>query len=326
MLCLLMAGGRFAAADVYRWNGRDGQTYYSTAPPPYSVTNLQVKRRNGWEPYAAETAQSSPASAVRKAVVPYSNTHAVVTIPVTINHALESSFVVDTGASYTIIPQAVADALGLRPDPDLAPLTLHTANGEIHAPLLMIDSLTIGSLTTSNVLAALYDMPGQAAPQALLGLNVLNRFTLTLDAARQLMTLTLVEPPISTTPGSLRHDCLTGRTFLQQGMQLHDGSKEEAWLYQQAIEACPNLVAAYYQLGRLYYQQRAYAGAIQVYQRLLTITPEAPDAYYRLGVLYLLNRNLELAEEAFLLTLRYAPSHAQARAYLRQLHGEQAGE
>ncbi len=237
------------------------------------------------------------------------------TIPVMLNQRLERIFAVDTGASYTILSSAVADALGLQPNPDRTLLTLQTANGEIRAPLVNIEALTIGSLTTYNVVAAIYDLHNTTEISGLLGLNVLNRFTMTVDSAQQHMTFTPTTPVAT----FREQNCVVARAWMQSGIRLDDGSDEEAGLYQHALTACPSLLEAYYRLGQVYYRQKSYADAIDIHQRLVQLAPKEAEAYYRLGVVYMLDRQFEFAKEAFQQTLRLAPSHPYAQDYLEQL-------
>ncbi len=241
------------------------------------------------------------------------------TIPVMLNQYLERTFAVDTGASYTIISPAIAEALHLSPNPELAPITLHTANGEIQAPLVNITSLTIGSLTTYNLVAAIHDLHDSSNISGLLGLNILDRFTLTVDSARQQLIFT----PVTSTSNVQDYNCVAGREWMQQGARLNDGSDQEAWLYQQALAACPDLLEAYYRLGHVYYRQGAYTSAIDVHQRLLQLAPEEAEAYYRLGVVYMLDRQFELAKEAFQHALLLEPAHSHAQTYLDQLQDKQ---
>lgn len=331
----IIAGGMIflsqpAAAEVYRWQDPQGTLNYSSAPPAIPVQNLEIRRDNHWIPYAANADQPRQPTLALTTIVPYRTDQAVMTIPVTLNQALEQIFAVDTGSSYTIISQAVADALRLQPDPELAPMTLHTANGDIQVPLVNITSLTIGELTTYNLVAAIHDLPNTTAISGLLGLNLLDRFTLTVDTARQQMTFTPVISAAPTTSATTatsavtfqEHDCVRGKVWMQQGARLNDGSDQEAWLYQQALAVCPNLLEAYYRLGHVLYQQAAYPSAIAIHERLIQVAPDQAEAYYRLGVLYMLNRQFEFAQEAFEHTLRLDPAHPQSRDYLRQLQEE----
>ncbi len=312
VLCILTQP---ALAEVYRWQDARGQTHYSSAPPSTPVKHLEVKRDNYWIPYSGDSDAVPQSPSASTTVVPYRKDLAVMTIPVMLNQRLERIFAVDTGASYTILSSAVAEALNLQPNPELAPLTLQTANGEIRAPFVNIKALTIGTLTTYNVVAAIYDLHNTTEISGLLGLNVLNRFTMTVDAAQQHITFT----PATSASTFRERNCVVAREWMQHGIRVNDGSDEEASFYQHALAACPNLLEAYYRLGHVYYRQKSYSDAIDIHQRLVQVAPEEAEAYYRLGVVYMLDRQFEFAKEAFLHTLRLAPSHPHAQNYLEQL-------
>jgi clan AA aspartic protease (TIGR02281 family) len=318
MIGLLLIMPLLTPGAVYRWKDRNGKTHYSSALPSTPVEDLEIKQDDHWIPYSADLAPTPQPTPVSRAIVPYRQNHSIMTVSVTLNQRLERMFAIDTGASYTIISHDVAEALQLQPNPDLAPLTLQTANGQIQAPLVNIDTLTIGHFTSHNVIAAIHDIQNGSTLSGLLGLNFLNRFTMTVDSARQQITLT----PVTATSTFLAHDCIAARELVLQGTRLNDGSDEEAGKYQQAIAFCPDLLEAYYRLGNVYYQQHEYQAAIDIHQRLIQLSPEEADAHYRLGVLYLLERQLELARGAFQKTLQLVPTHPQAQEYLDQLQNK----
>ena len=81
---------------------------------------------------------------------------------------------IDTGATYTMIPLKVAMAIGC--DPALAGrIPIITASAVEYSPLLTVPSLTCLGQTFSNVEVACHDLPPQSAVDGLLGLNVLMR-------------------------------------------------------------------------------------------------------------------------------------------------------
>lgn len=55
-------------------------------------------------------------------------------------------FLIDTGATYTGVGRSQAAALGIRPDPQIAPIELTTANGIITATIGRADSLGFGNI------------------------------------------------------------------------------------------------------------------------------------------------------------------------------------
>jgi clan AA aspartic protease (TIGR02281 family) len=99
------------------------------------------------------------------------------------------SFVVDTGASYTVIPSATAKALGLIKR-DSPTVDVTTANGVIQARQVVIPTLTIaGKITLQKVGAVVLDLPGNHHGKGLLGLNVLRPLNMQIDDRRSLLIL-----------------------------------------------------------------------------------------------------------------------------------------
>lgn len=311
----LLYGSPTACAAVYRWKNEKGQFQYSSAPPQSPIKNVEVKQGSQWYPYSAKMTPLPEPTPTFSTVVPYQKRNAVMVIPVTINGSIERPLAVDTGASYTIISAELASTLNLKPHPTLPPITLETANGRIDARLVNLQTVTVGGLSSHNVIAAIHDLDDTAGIAGLLGLNFLNRFKMTVDAPRNQLLFEAIEPPAA----SLQRDCLAGREWLLRGQALQDGSEEEASYYRQAIALCPDLLDAYYALGLVYYQQKAYQEAINVHHQILRLHPDDPDAHYRLGVLYLLERQFVLAKGEFQTTIQLNPQHPHAQEYLEQL-------
>ena len=303
------------SAAVYRWKNDKGQFHYSSSPPSTLVKGLEIKRNDQWYPYSVLDTPAPDTKNSSQAVVSYNKQKAMIIVPVTLNEKLEKPFAVDTGASYTIISSEVATALNLTPNPEIPPITLQTANGPIQVPLVNLNSVTVGSLTTHNVAAAIHNLPDSSNIGGLLGLNFLKRFKVIVDSTRNQLTLEPLQPLSEYDTG----DCVAARAWLSRGRSLNNGSEEEASDYRKAISLCPDLVEAYYHLGAVYYQQKNYQQAIDVHLKIIQIQPDEPQAHYRLGVLYMLARNFLLAKSEFQKVLLLDPNHQQAREHLEQL-------
>jgi clan AA aspartic protease (TIGR02281 family) len=98
-------------------------------------------------------------------------------------HSLE--LVVDTGASITVLPLALAGA----GSPTGRRVRIQTASGEVEADLVRFPELKIGPVTMRHILAATMDLPGTLAGRGLLGMNVLRRLNLELDTHRGVLVL-----------------------------------------------------------------------------------------------------------------------------------------
>lgn len=87
------------------------------------------------------------------------------------------TFVIDTGASMVSLPNSVAAAAELN---CRRPIVMQTANGITNACTATIDKLKLGDFLIRDVDAVI--VPNLAQP--LLGMNVLQRFTITQDNNR----------------------------------------------------------------------------------------------------------------------------------------------
>ena len=96
---------------------------------------------------------------------------------------------------------------------------------------------------------AIHDFQEEAHLAGLLGLNVLRRFTVTVDSTRQQITF----DAIATSSDFTARDCVQAREWVLKGQALNDSSPEEISAYQRAIKLCSDLLEAYYHLGAVYY-------------------------------------------------------------------------
>lgn len=80
---------------------------------------------------------------------------------------------IDTGASYTSLEAAAAAPLGLTPDRGRLPEELGTANGVILARFARARELRLGNIVVRDAEIAV--TPDTAAPQAVVGMNLLSR-------------------------------------------------------------------------------------------------------------------------------------------------------
>lgn len=321
---------RSGAAEVYRWKNTNGQIHYSSSPPSYPVAGLiEVKRNNRWHPYTGKETfpnlttrpthqityttsfpnQPLPLEkTAQQTVIPYSQYQSMIIVDVTLNRNITRPFAVDTGATYTVISQELADVLHLRPTPAAPRITLQTANGRIQVPLLTLDSLTMNGLESSNITVAIHQFDDSAMISGLLGLNFLNRFQMTVDASKK----ELIFIPIS-------HDCVAAREQVDLGQALRNNSEQEAAYYREALTLCPDLIDAYYFLGVVYIHQQDAQRAIDVHRQLLRKHPNEAEVYFRLGVSYLLQRDFQQAKSQFQKALELDSAHQQAREYLERL-------
>jgi clan AA aspartic protease (TIGR02281 family) len=107
-------------------------------------------------------------------------------VPVTLNHAIQATMLLDTGATYTVVSRRLATSLGLY---EASRTTLSTANGLISVPLARLQSLKVGVAEALDVTVAIQDISTNATVAGLLGLDFLSRFHTSIDSRKQLLIL-----------------------------------------------------------------------------------------------------------------------------------------
>jgi clan AA aspartic protease (TIGR02281 family) len=120
--------------------------------------------------------------------VPVERAGSAILLPARLNGALLGALILDTGATFLTISQAAADRLGVTGSG--GSVHLLTANGEVTAPLAILDEVDIGGATARHVPAVIHDLPN--APSSiigLLGLSFLERFRVNLDLSTGLLIL-----------------------------------------------------------------------------------------------------------------------------------------
>lgn len=91
----------------------------------------------------------------------------------------------DTGATVTTLSHAALRTLGVRIPGDAPEITLHTANGDRTAQLLLMPRVWIGGLPVDGVTVGVCDECADEKVSGLLGLNVSGQFLVTVDTVRK---------------------------------------------------------------------------------------------------------------------------------------------
>jgi len=105
-------------------------------------------------------------------------------VPVMINKRQSSTFLIDTGASYTVITPHLAKQLGvMKKSPDNV-VPLNTANGMAYVPVVTIKQVILGDMIVQNVQAVVTDLGPSAEISGLLGMNFFTGRTLLITPQR----------------------------------------------------------------------------------------------------------------------------------------------
>jgi aspartyl protease family protein len=132
----------------------------------------------------AAAAQTNPSAAANYAVIP-TNERGDLVADGEVN-GMPVRFAVDTGATFITLPAREASRLGLDYH-NGQKLVMETANGNVFAYRLKLDTVRVGGVAVHNVDAVITE--GNSLPIALLGMSFLNRT----DMKREGTTLTLTK-------------------------------------------------------------------------------------------------------------------------------------
>ncbi|MCE3235619.1 MAG: hypothetical protein K0Q50_1799 [Vampirovibrio sp.] len=107
-------------------------------------------------------------------------------VPTLVNDKIMGTFIVDTGASYTVITPAMAERLEVRITPETPRVSMITANGHIRAPLVTLRNITIGELRVPSVQAVVQPIGNgdDVLLSGLLGMNFFSGMELTVKQDR----------------------------------------------------------------------------------------------------------------------------------------------
>ena len=106
---------------------------------------------------------------------------------VVLNERITQHFIVDTGASFTVISREAARELGVTIDENTPFIPIATASSVILNPLVKLRSIRVGEAEVENVDVLVHDLPGSSA--GLLGNSFLSKFKVVLDSVNGKMTL-----------------------------------------------------------------------------------------------------------------------------------------
>lgn len=92
--------------------------------------------------------------------------------------------VLDTGATYTMIPWEIAEILGYNPSVSKQKIELVTASGVEKAPCITLRSIYFSEKNVTLVPAMVHDLPVRSYVDGLLGLSFLKHCVLNIDFKR----------------------------------------------------------------------------------------------------------------------------------------------
>ncbi len=112
---------------------------------------------------------SEPVDKAEVALLPQSDNTYVV--PAMVNRKYMATFLVDTGASYTVITPQMAESLGIKVTADNPTVPVTTANGILNAPVVRLKNVTLGGMRVDNVDAVVTQLGDAPQISGLLGMS-----------------------------------------------------------------------------------------------------------------------------------------------------------
>ena len=200
-LLIAVAAGP-AAAEIYRWTGADGRVHYTqhlNQVPARYRKEAEARANKPDKRDVVQTYSSSGSAAPTPAAIGrgrragkqevyrirVSRAGTSMMVSARINRSVSAPFLIDTGATDVLIPQKLADQLGIHVGPETRTKRYSTANGIVEHPVVMLRSVDLGGAVVENVPASI--SPSMSV--GLLGLSYFNHFTYNIDAANGLVTL-----------------------------------------------------------------------------------------------------------------------------------------
>jgi len=204
--------------EIYKWVDGEGTVHFaddlSNVPEKYRPgaevrkTPMEIPLLEDGEKRVSPPAISNPTES-EGIEIDLIQSHELMLAEVILNHRLKEHFVVDTGASFTLISRQLAKELDLRIDEGTPFIPISTASSVIFTPLVTLKSIRLGKVEVENVDVLIHDMPSGGG---ILGNSFLNRFKVVLDPVRAKMTLYSAQGmPSPDRPGGYGRDYWSGQ-------------------------------------------------------------------------------------------------------------------
>jgi clan AA aspartic protease (TIGR02281 family) len=112
-----------------------------------------------------------------------------------LNGGFRRQFLVDTGATFTVITQKLAQEMGLDKVSPLRKIPVVSAHQVAQVPLMQIDSLQVGDKVVSPLEVLIMSLPVNLQVDGLLGVNFLEKFRVTFEFEQSILILRDLLPP-----------------------------------------------------------------------------------------------------------------------------------
>ncbi len=174
------------SADLYRWEDERGVVHFSdnehNIPPEFRENAIRIRG-------LAPSRPSNNPVFTGRTTVRLKKKGLTAVVEATINSTTKANFILDTGASYTVISEHVAKELKIDLDKNHPKIRLQSANGVIEVPLVTLDSIEVSGLRVDDLAAVVHDFSNDTNIAGLLGLNFLSKFRMDLDTEKGVLVL-----------------------------------------------------------------------------------------------------------------------------------------
>jgi clan AA aspartic protease (TIGR02281 family) len=204
LVALLVCWALAASAEIYRWTDESGTIHFTEnieevpiahreRARPATSTSTRDRIQSFAPPASAPSAMSAGIARAGTGSSAEKRVYRIRVAPgmggmrvnVRLNDRVVAPFLIDTGASDVVIPEAVAQQLGIEVGPNTMKARYGTANGVIESPVVLLDSVELQGARADDVRASI----SASMPIGLLGLSFFNRFTYRIDATAGIVTL-----------------------------------------------------------------------------------------------------------------------------------------
>ena len=204
ILCWLANGA--LADEIFRWFDEKGTIHFADKPKPVPelYRNYSPKRQVTLLPDTAlptpvPKAEHANLANPQKFAIPLTREDGRLLVDGRINNNSAVRFIVDTGASITVIPARMASRLGL--DSKAAPLIeIRGVGGAVDGRLIEVDILKVGNAEARNFDVVVID--DDLRELSLLGGDFLSRFQMDINYTRGQMVLQPGEGPYDGYPAA----------------------------------------------------------------------------------------------------------------------------
>lgn len=182
--------------EMYKWVDEKGTIHFaddlSNVPErfrseaekrtsPGEPLKPDVKEKRALPPDASQTTEAEGIE------VPLFRRHELWLTEVLLNGRVKRYFILDSGASFTLINRQTAQELGITVDENTPFIPVSTVSGVIMTPLVTLRSVQVGRAELENVEALIHTMP--SSHEGLLGNSFLNKFRVVIDSSTGKLTL-----------------------------------------------------------------------------------------------------------------------------------------